>query len=71
MLRKSALGRRIIRFTDRAVRTRLSYLRGATVQLAVDAPEPFELDGDAFGDILNLELSVDERSLRVTAPPAP
>ena len=71
VLRKSALGRRIIRFTDRAVRTRLSYLRGATVQLAVDAPEPFELDGDAFGDILNLELSVDERSLRVTAPPAP
>jgi diacylglycerol kinase family enzyme len=68
VLRKSALGRRIIRFTDRAVRTRLSYLRGASVQLAVDAPEPFELDGDAFGDILALDLRVDERGLRVRAP---
>ncbi|MFP3514140.1 hypothetical protein SB775_32090, partial [Peribacillus sp. SIMBA_075] len=63
-------GRRFIRFTDRAVRTRLSYLRGASVQLEVDAPEPFELDGDAFGDILGLDLSVDELGLRVKAPAA-
>ena len=61
-------GFRIIRFTDRAIRTRLSYLRGASVQLEVDAPEPFELDGDAFGDIVGLDLSVDERALRVKAP---
>ena len=70
VLRKSALGRRIIRFTDRAVRARLSYLRGALVQLEVDAPEPFELDGDAFGEILSLDLTVDERGLRVKAPAA-
>ena len=70
VLRKSALGRRIIRFTDRAVRTRLSYLRGASVQLAVDAAEPFELDGDGFGDILSLDLSVEERGLRVKATAA-
>lgn len=68
VLRKSSIGRRIIRFTDRAIRTRLSYLRGASVQLAVDAPEPFELDGDAFGEILRLDLSVDELALRVKAP---
>ncbi|WP_285115033.1 diacylglycerol kinase family protein [Leifsonia sp. fls2-241-R2A-40a] len=68
VLRKSSLGRRIIRFTDRAVRTRLSYLRGAAVRLDVDAPEPFELDGDAFGDILRLELRVDPLSLRVAVP---
>ncbi|WP_374009086.1 diacylglycerol kinase family protein [Leifsonia sp. LS-T14] len=70
VLRKSALGRRIIRFTDRAVRTRLSYLRGESAQLEVDAPEPFELDGDAFGEILALDLRVDERGLRVKAPAA-
>jgi diacylglycerol kinase family enzyme len=68
VLRKSALGRRIIRFTDRAIRTRLSYLRGATVQLTVDSPEPFELDGDAFGDIVALDLRVDELGLRVKVP---
>ncbi|MGO4535203.1 diacylglycerol/lipid kinase family protein [Leifsonia sp. 2MCAF36] len=68
VLRKSALGRRIIRFTDRAVRTRLSYLRGASVRLEVDAPEPFELDGDAFGDIVGLDLSVEARSLLVAVP---
>ncbi|MGH1526525.1 diacylglycerol/lipid kinase family protein [Leifsonia sp. L25] len=70
VLRRSSVGRRIIRFTDRAVRTRLSYLRGASVQLEVDAPEPFELDGDAFGEILALDLRVDERALRVKAPAA-
>jgi len=70
VLRRSALGRRIIRFTDRAVRTRLSYLRGATVRVEVDAPEPFELDGDAFGDIVGLDLRVDERALRVRVPAA-
>ncbi|SEA33226.1 diacylglycerol/lipid kinase family protein [Leifsonia sp. 21MFCrub1.1] len=70
VLRRSSVGRRIIRFTDRAIRTRLSYLRGASVELAVDAPEPFELDGDAFGDVLRLELRVDELALRVKAPAA-
>ena len=37
-------------------RTELTYLRGASVRLTVDAPEPFELDGDAFGDILAVDL---------------
>lgn len=69
VLRRSALGRRIIRFTERAVRARLSYLRGASVQLEVDEPEPFELDGDAFGEVVALDLRVDERGLRVKVPP--
>jgi hypothetical protein len=68
VLRRSSVGRRIIRFTDRAIRTRLSYLRGASVQLTVEEPEPFELDGDAFGDLLGLDLRVDELGLRVKAP---
>lgn len=68
VLRKSALGRRIIRFTDRAIRTRMSYLRGASVQVRLDGPEPFEVDGDALGDVVGLDLSVDERGLRVRVP---
>jgi diacylglycerol kinase family enzyme len=69
VLRKSALGRRIIRVTDRAIRTQLSYLRGASVQLALDAAEPFELDGDGFGEVTALDLRVDERALQVRVPP--
>lgn len=65
VLRHSALGRRIIRFTDRAVRTRLSYLRGASAQLRTERPEPFELDGDAFGEVVSLDLRVDEGGLRL------
>ena len=68
VLRKSSLGRRIVRFTDRAVRTQLSYLRGASAQVRLDRPEPFELDGDAFGDVVGLGLAVDERGLRVRVP---
>jgi diacylglycerol kinase (ATP) len=68
VLRRSALGRRIIRFTDRGGRTQLSYLRGAVVRLRVDAPEPFELDGDAFGDVVALDLAVDVGGLRVRVP---
>lgn len=68
VLRKSALGRRIIRFTDRAVRAQLSYLRGADVAVRLDAPEPFELDGDGFGDVVGLRLTVDPLGLRVRVP---
>lgn len=68
VLRKSALGRRIIRFTNRAGRTRLSYLRGRIVTVRLDEPEPFELDGDGFGDVVGLDLTVDPQGLRVRVP---
>ena len=68
VLRKSALGRRIIRFTNRAGRTQLSYLRGRAVTVRLEAPEPFELDGDGFGDVVGLYLTVDPQGLRVRVP---
>jgi diacylglycerol kinase family enzyme len=68
VLRTTSLGRRIVRFTDRAARTRLSYLRGASVVVRLDAPEPFELDGDGFGDVVGLRLTVDPQGLRVRVP---
>ncbi|MEY9951893.1 diacylglycerol kinase family protein [Leifsonia sp. EB34] len=68
VLHRSALGRRIIRFTDKAIRTRLSYLRGATVTVVLDEPEPFELDGDGFGEVIALEIGLDPQGLRVRVP---
>jgi diacylglycerol kinase (ATP) len=68
VLRKTSLGQRIIRITDRAVRTELSYLRGESVRLTVEIPEPFELDGDAFGEISAVDITVDRRGLKVRVP---
>jgi diacylglycerol kinase family enzyme len=68
VLRRSALGRRIIRFTERAIRTELSYLRAASVHLTVERPEPFELDGDGLGELVGVELSVDAGGLAVQVP---
>jgi len=68
VLRRSALGQRIIRITERATRTELSYLRGSTVRLTVETPEPFELDGDGFGEVSAVDLTVDRRGLKVKVP---
>ncbi len=68
VLRRSALGRRIIRFTDRAIRTELTYLRGRSVQLTVERPEPYELDGDELGELIGVELTVDAGGLAVRVP---
>lgn len=68
VLRKSALGRRIIRFTNRTGRTQLSYLRGQTITVRLHEPEPFELDGDSFGEVIGLRLAVDPQGLRVRVP---
>lgn len=68
VLRKTALGQRIIRLTNRAIRTELSYLRGGSVRLTVDTPEPFELDGDGMGDVSAVHLRVDAGGLRVRVP---
>jgi diacylglycerol kinase family enzyme len=70
VLRKSALGQRIIRMTARPSRTELTYLRGESVRLTVDDPEPFELDGDEFGDIRAVDLRVDQQALMVKVPAA-
>lgn len=68
VLRKSALGRQLIRLTDRTTRTRLSYLRCTAARVRLDEPHPFQLDGDGFGDVVALDLAVDKHSLRVRVP---
>ena len=68
VLRRTALGRSIIRLTDRGQRTELIYLRGESVRLSVDRPEPFELDGDEIGDVLGIDFTVGHRALIVRVP---
>jgi diacylglycerol kinase family enzyme len=68
VLRRTALGREIIKHTGTGRSNTLTYLRGATVRLAVDAPQPFELDGDPFGDVSAVELTVDPGALLVKVP---
>lgn len=68
VLRRTALGREIIKHTGTGRSKTLTYLRGATVRLAVDEPQPFELDGDPFGDVSAVELTVDPGGLLVKVP---
>ena len=68
VLRKSALGRKIIRFTDRATRTHLSYLRGSDIELRLRTPAPFQVDGDSCGDVTALSVRVDPQGLHVRIP---
>ena len=69
VLRRSSLGRRIIRLTGtRRSRRLITYLRGESVRIAVDEPEPFELDGDEFGEVVAVELRVDAGGLLVRVP---
>lgn len=71
VLRRTSLGRTIIRLSDRgrpAGRTELIYLRGGSVQLSVDSPEPFELDGDEFGDVVAIDFTVGHLALVVRVP---
>lgn len=68
VLRRTALGRSIIKHTGTGKSNTLTYLRGASVRLSVDAPQPFELDGDPFGDVSAVELTVDPGALLVKVP---
>jgi YegS/Rv2252/BmrU family lipid kinase len=69
VLRKSAFGRKVIRFTTSDRKSTLTYLRGTGIDMRVDEPQEFELDGDEFGEVTRVNLSVDERSLVVRVPP--
>jgi diacylglycerol kinase family enzyme len=68
VLRRTALGRSIIRMTDRRGRTELTYLRSSSVRLTVEKPAPFELDGDEIGDVVGIDFTVGHQSLVVRVP---
>jgi len=68
VLRRSALGRRIVRYTGSDTSTMLTYLRGNGVTIRVDDPQEVELDGDGFGAVTSIRLWADAGALVVKVP---
>lgn len=68
VLRKSALGRKIIDLT-KDVRD-VTYLRGKSLAMSVESPQDFQLDGDEFGEARAVHVWVDPGALTVKVPRA-
>lgn len=66
VLRKSAVGRRIIDIS-RDVRD-VAYFHGSDMVVDLDAPQPFQLDGDEFGRVSRVHTWVEQHALRVRVP---
>jgi diacylglycerol kinase (ATP) len=66
VLRKSALGRRIIDLS-RDVKD-VTYLRGKDLRMTVETPQQFQLDGDEFGEAKSVHTWVDPGALTVRVP---
>ena len=66
VLRKSAVGRKIIDLS-KDVRDVMSF-RGKELELEVDTPQEFELDGDEYGEVVKMRAWVDQGALRVKVP---
>ena len=66
VLRKSALGRRIIDLS-RDVKD-VTYLTGRDLRLVVETPQEFQLDGDEFGEAQSVHAWVDPGALTVRVP---
>ncbi|CAN5333029.1 diacylglycerol kinase family protein [soil metagenome] len=66
VLRKSALGRRIIDLS-RDVKD-VTYLTGTSLRMTVEIPQEFQLDGDEFGEAKSVHTWVDPGSLTVRVP---
>ena len=69
VLRRSDVARKISG-PERDVRT-LHYLTGKDMEVRLAHPEPFELDGDLFGEVTAFRCTIERAALRVrtTAPP--
>ena len=66
VLRRSQVGRKLMG-TSKEIRT-LRYLKGARLVMRLERPQPFELDGDGFGEAIALTVTVDPRALLVRMP---
>jgi diacylglycerol kinase (ATP) len=66
VLRKSALGRRIIDLS-RDVKD-VTYLTGRDLRMTVETPQEFQLDGDEFGEAQAVHARVDPGALSVRVP---
>ncbi|MET0713867.1 MAG: diacylglycerol kinase family protein [Mycetocola sp.] len=63
-LRRSSIGRRIIRATSGNAST-ITYLRSSGITVSLDKPRDVELDGDGFGVIAGVRFTADAGALAV------
>jgi diacylglycerol kinase family enzyme len=68
VLRKSPLGRKIIDLSKDV--KDVTYLTGTSLQMTVEVPQEFQLDGDEFGEAKSVRAWVDAGSLTVKVPAA-
>lgn len=68
VLRRSAVGRRIIKLTESDNERTMTTLRAPDIRIALEEPQEFELDGDEFGPVLSVYVRVDPRALVVRVP---
>lgn len=66
VLRKSAIGRRIIDLS--ADVKDVTYLKGRELTMSVEHPEEFQLDGDQFGEVQSVRVWVDAGALTLKVP---
>ena len=66
VLRKSALGRKIIDLSRDA--KDVTYFTGRKLSMTVDVPQEFQLDGDEFGEAKSVHAWVDAGALTVKVP---
>lgn len=70
ILRRSEVGRKLV--GDRHGRAKhiraLRYLRGRQLRVQLRDPEEFELDGDAFGEVVSFTIRVEPGALSVRVP---
>lgn len=71
VLRRSAVGRRIIKQTELSNERVMTTLRGADIRIVVEHPQEFELDGDEFGLVRSVFLRAAPGSLLVRVPASP
>ncbi|MGY4859110.1 diacylglycerol/lipid kinase family protein [Cryobacterium sp. AP23] len=65
VLRRSAVGRRIIEFTEEDNERSMTTLLGTDIRIVPEKPQEFELDGDEFGLVKSVFLRADAGALLV------
>ncbi|WP_104131835.1 diacylglycerol kinase family protein [Cryobacterium sp. M91] len=68
VLRRSAVGRRMIAATESSNERVMTTLRGPDIRIALEHPQDFELDGDEFGLVQKVRLNADAGALIVRVP---
>ncbi|WP_375400879.1 diacylglycerol/lipid kinase family protein [uncultured Amnibacterium sp.] len=66
VLRRSAVGRRLLGFTKEVHTVR--YMKGAQIVVRPESPQHFQLDGDAFGEVVAVRARIDPLALTVRIP---